>query len=96
MATNTTKKTETEAKDTDAAEVAYYYLPNKNLSGAQHPGVPLRNILAHEAEALPKWLRKSLEASPMYSTDKPKPSELAPATQEEADTENAAGEESEK
>ena len=47
-------------------EVAYYYLPANNPEGAFYPGVPLADLTPEMVEQYPKWIVKSIKASPMY------------------------------
>ena len=47
-------------------EVAYYYLPAENPEGAFFPGVPLADLTPEMVEQYPKWIVKSIKASPMY------------------------------
>lgn len=47
-------------------EVAYYYLSDKNPNGAFLPGVPLCDLHTAQVEQYPKWIQKSIKASPMY------------------------------
>jgi hypothetical protein len=47
-------------------EVAYYYLPARNTDGAFYPGVPLADLTPEMVETYPKWIVKSIKASPMY------------------------------
>jgi hypothetical protein len=87
-------KATTEGEE-EQATIAYYYLPDQNEAGAHYPGVPLRDLTKDEYEAHPKWIQRSIAASPMYSEDKPhKPSAKAPATEKSAP--KKAGGESEK
>jgi hypothetical protein len=91
---NDNNKATTEGEE-EQATIAYYYLPDQNEAGAHYPGVPMRDLTKDEYEAHPKWIQRSIAASPMYAEEKPKPSRKAPAAKETADQKNA-GEESEK
>lgn len=48
------------------SKVKLFYDASKNPDGFALPGVPLRDVTEDEYEALPKHLRASAEASPMY------------------------------
>lgn len=50
------------------AEVAYYYLPEKNPLGASLPGVPLCDLLTTQVERYPKHIQRSIKGSPMYKS----------------------------
>lgn len=45
---------------------ARYYRPDKNAEGASFPGVPLRDLEEEEFEALPAWVKASVDASDLY------------------------------
>ena len=79
MATNKNKQEDVTEATTDAPvtddgvvvvevpyEVAYYYLPAENPTGAFFPGVPLADLTPEMVETYPKWIVKSIKASPMY------------------------------
>lgn len=59
------------------SDIARHYDASKNPGGekqpAMFPGVPLRDITLQEWEALPVWLRRSIDASPMYVRAKGSP-----------------------
>lgn len=66
------KKAETmETVEEPQAVIAFYYLPEGNPQNAAYPGVPLRDLLAHEVETMPEWVKKSIAGSAMYSADPP-------------------------
>ena len=73
-----------QAEGADAV-VVYYYLPSENPTEAGYPGVPLRNLLQHDVDNLPAWIRKSLDNSPMYSTEPPTKSGKKAAPKEATD-----------
>lgn len=58
-------------------KVARYYVESENEMGGAFPGVPLRNLSEDEYDALPEWIQRSIDASPMYRKTKP-PTESAP------------------
>lgn len=51
--------------------IARYYDEAKNPDGAFLPGVPLADLTEAQFEALPDWLRLSVDASPFYRKTKP-------------------------
>ena len=61
--------------DVQPYEVAYYYLPAKNTDGAFFPGVPLADLTPEMVETYPKWIVKSIKASPMYKAANASPDE---------------------
>lgn len=70
------------APEQEQAAVAYYYLPDENPNGAFYPGVPPGDILQHVYDAQPKWIQKSIAASPMYSDTRPGARKKAQAGEE--------------
>ena len=52
----------------------YWYDEGKNKDGSQHIyGVPQRDISDDEYKALPKYLQKQVDASPLYLKSNPNP-----------------------
>lgn len=51
--------------------IARHYIAEKNPDGGHIPGAPLRDITQEEFDALPEWLQRSVDASPMYRKTKP-------------------------
>lgn len=50
--------------------IARYYDASKNPEGATFPGVPLRDITESEWEAIPDWLKPSIDESKFYRKTK--------------------------
>lgn len=61
--------------------IARYYDESKNPEGATLPGVPLADLSETEFEAQPDWVKRSIDAHPMYRKTKP-PSEKAETKEE--------------
>lgn len=55
----------------DAESIARHYDESKNPDGASLPGVPLRDLTAAEFDALPAWLKESVDALPYYRKTAP-------------------------
>lgn len=62
--------------------IAMYYDEEKNEGEQFIPGVPLADMTEEQYEALPDWLKQSVDESPLYRKTKPKgwkaPAEAAP------------------
>lgn len=43
------------------------YLPERNPTGAYLPGVPLRDLTRADYDALPDWLKVSVDRVPFYA-----------------------------
>jgi hypothetical protein len=56
-------------------EVVYRYLPERNPAGGYLPGVPLRDLTRADVEAVPGWLRPSIEAQPYFERVTPQAEE---------------------
>lgn len=64
--------------------IARFYDEAKNPDGGHIPGVALRDLTQEEFDALPEWLQRSVDASPMYRKSKPgEPSKPAPQPEKE-------------
>lgn len=61
--------------------IARFYDESKNPDGGAIPGVPLGDMTEEEFDALPEWLQRSVDASPMYRKTRPsgKAKERTPA-----------------
>lgn len=55
----------------DSVPIAYYYDASANKTNAFFPGVPRGAITQEQCDALPKWLQRSIAASPMYVSATP-------------------------
>lgn len=59
------------------SDIVRYYDASKNPgtpdAPAMFPGVPLRDLTEEDYDALPEWLQRSVDASPMYRKTKPAP-----------------------
>lgn len=60
------------------SDIARHYDESKNPGGAAFPGVPLADLTQEQYDALPEWIQRSIDASPMYrKTAPPKPATKA-------------------